>query len=165
MADTEPTRTVAIAIDQSEYFRHALEFYCNIAHQPGSKVLVLHIVDPLYLTSLVASAGFGQGGALAALPSSHWQQMAAEQKEKIRQLKTKLEPLFEGKSIPRHWRVIETTAAPGEAIVATANEVGASLIVVGSRGQGAVRRTILGSVSDYVLHHAKVPVLVSHGRH
>ncbi|XP_064649047.1 universal stress protein Slr1101-like isoform X3 [Lineus longissimus] len=160
MADTEPTRTVAIAIDQSEYFRHALEFYLEKIHSRESKLVLISVLDPIYDTNF-----FPAMGGMAALPSSHWQQMAAEQKEKIRQLKTKLEPLFEGKSIPRHWRVIETTAAPGEAIVATANEVGASLIVVGSRGQGAVRRTILGSVSDYVLHHAKVPVLVSHGRH
>ncbi|XP_064649046.1 universal stress protein Sll1388-like isoform X2 [Lineus longissimus] len=164
MADTEPTRTVAIAIDQSEYFRHALEFYLENIHSSRFELVLIAIFKPLHDLNCIPASGYTMG-AMAALPSSHWQQMAAEQKEKIRQLKTKLEPLFEGKSIPRHWRVIETTAAPGEAIVATANEVGASLIVVGSRGQGAVRRTILGSVSDYVLHHAKVPVLVSHGRH
>ena len=34
------------------------------------------------------------------------------------------------------------------------------LIVVGSRGMGTVRRTILGSTSDYIIHHAHVPVVV-----
>ena len=34
------------------------------------------------------------------------------------------------------------------------------MIVLGTRGQGTVRRTILGSVSDYVVHHAHVPVTV-----
>jgi len=33
-------------------------------------------------------------------------------------------------------------------------------IVVGTRGLGSVRRTILGSVSDYVVHHAHCPVIV-----
>lgn len=31
---------------------------------------------------------------------------------------------------------------------------------MGSRGLGTIRRTILGSVSDYVVHHANVPVVV-----
>lgn len=35
-----------------------------------------------------------------------------------------------------------------------------SSIVMGQRGLGIVKRTILGSVSDYILHHAHVPVLV-----
>ena len=34
------------------------------------------------------------------------------------------------------------------------------LIVVGCRGQSTARRTILGSVSDYIVHHASCPVCV-----
>lgn len=48
-------------------------------------------------------------------------------------------------------------------VLATASEVGAGLIVMGSRGLGPVRRTMLGSVSEDVVHHALVPVLVMRG--
>ena len=34
------------------------------------------------------------------------------------------------------------------------------LIVIGSRGLGVIRRTILGSVSDYVVNHTHIPVVV-----
>lgn len=49
---------------------------------------------------------------------------------------------------------------PGEQIVQAAVKEGADFIVTGSRGLGTIRRTFLGSVSDYVVHHSTVPVLV-----
>ena len=50
--------------------------------------------------------------------------------------------------------------SPGDSIIKASEEQEVDLIVVGSRGQGALRRTILGSVSDYIIHHAHVPVMI-----
>lgn len=49
---------------------------------------------------------------------------------------------------------------PVEEIVALAEELGAYLIVVGNRHRGRIRRALAGSVSDWVVRHARCPVLV-----
>ncbi len=49
---------------------------------------------------------------------------------------------------------------PAEEIVALAEELGAYLIVGGSRSHGEIRRALTGSVSDWVVRHAHCPVLV-----
>ena len=55
---------------------------------------------------------------------------------------------------------VERGLKPGQVIVRVANETDASMVVMGSRGMGTIRRTILGSVSDYVVHHCSKPVVV-----
>jgi len=45
-------------------------------------------------------------------------------------------------------------------IVHLAEDLGADLIVMGSRGRGGIRRALMGSVSDSVIRHAHCPVLV-----
>jgi nucleotide-binding universal stress UspA family protein len=49
---------------------------------------------------------------------------------------------------------------PAEEIVMLAEELGADLIVVGRRDRGRIRRALAGSVSDWVVRHARCPVLV-----
>ncbi len=45
-------------------------------------------------------------------------------------------------------------------VVTLAEEIGAGLIVMGSRGRGGIRRALMGSVSDSVVRHSHCPVLV-----
>ena len=52
------------------------------------------------------------------------------------------------------------TGAPGEELVNRAAELGADMIVLGSRGLGALAHVVLGSVTDRVVRHAACPVLV-----
>eukprot|EP01012_Entosiphon_sulcatum_P068785 TRINITY_DN991_c0_g1_i1.p2 TRINITY_DN991_c0_g1~~TRINITY_DN991_c0_g1_i1.p2 ORF type:complete len:277 (+),score=69.17 TRINITY_DN991_c0_g1_i1:48-878(+) len=54
------------------------------------------------------------------------------------------------------------TKDPREGIVATANEHDIDIIVCGSRGNSALKRSVLGSVSTDVMHNCERPVLVVH---
>jgi nucleotide-binding universal stress UspA family protein len=48
-------------------------------------------------------------------------------------------------------------------VIALSKEIDADLLVVGSRGLGTVRRILMGSQSEEIVHHAQVPVLVLTG--
>jgi nucleotide-binding universal stress UspA family protein len=49
---------------------------------------------------------------------------------------------------------------PGESLVQAANEIGATLIVVGTRARGRIAAALRGSASADVIAHAACPVLV-----
>ncbi|XP_078438747.1 universal stress protein A-like protein isoform X2 [Wolffia australiana] len=58
---------------------------------------------------------------------------------------------------------VDTKVATGDArevICDTVERIGADMLVMGSHGYGFVKRALLGSVSDYCVHHAKCPVLI-----
>uniref|UniRef100_A0A8W8LV17 UspA domain-containing protein n=1 Tax=Magallana gigas TaxID=29159 RepID=A0A8W8LV17_MAGGI len=78
------------------------------------------------------------------------------------EIKKKLEEFAEIMKKEHAAGIVRSTHAekPGEGILKAATDLNADMIVMGSRGLGTVRRTILGSVSDYILHHSPVPVIV-----
>ena len=49
---------------------------------------------------------------------------------------------------------------PGQAIIDAANEENAFCIVMGTRGRSKLKKALLGSVSDYVVKNADIPVVV-----
>jgi len=56
--------------------------------------------------------------------------------------------------------VLQTTDYPYEAIIATAKEKGCDLIMMASHGRRGVQAFLLGSETQKVLTHSKIPVLV-----
>jgi nucleotide-binding universal stress UspA family protein len=55
---------------------------------------------------------------------------------------------------------VEGTGSPADVIVQEAEDSGADLIVVGTRGLNVAQRLVMGSVSTNVVHHAPCDVLV-----
>ncbi|KAK6147387.1 hypothetical protein DH2020_018299 [Rehmannia glutinosa] len=49
---------------------------------------------------------------------------------------------------------------PKDKICQAAEELHVDLVVLGSRGLGTIKRALLGSVSNYCVHHVNCPVLI-----
>jgi nucleotide-binding universal stress UspA family protein len=96
------------------------------------------------------AAYIGGGGAVAAAFAAN----AETETEKV--LREAVERVPDGVSV--------STVLSGEPVrLALIHQITSGhhdLVVMGSRGRGALRSVLLGSVSHYVLHHSPVPVLI-----
>ncbi|XP_071093687.1 universal stress protein in QAH/OAS sulfhydrylase 3'region-like isoform X2 [Haliotis cracherodii] len=145
---TEEARNVVIAIDDSEFSEYAFDFYIQHAHRGSDHIILVHVPEYYHLT---------QAPALLTDPVVV-AELIKEEEVKVKHLVEKYSEKM--KKIHVGGKVKQMTGKVGEAIVEAAKGENAAMIIVGTRGMGKIRRTFLGSVSDYCLHHSPVPVLV-----
>ena len=62
----------------------------------------------------------------------------------------------EGVHVKKH--VVEESDTVGKAIIDYAKNNNFNVIIVGTTGMGRVQEIFLGSVANYVIHHAHCPV-------
>ncbi|XP_048740930.2 universal stress protein Sll1388-like [Ostrea edulis] len=145
---------VIFAMDGSEIAIDALKWYAAKCHRPEDVVILVYAVE---MSEIFTSAQWLQTPNTEDIDA--FQTIFRHQIEKIqRKLQTFAKIL---RQLGINGSVRSTHAPkPGEGIINVAKEVDATMIVTGSRGHGKIRRTLLGSVSDYLIHHADIPVLV-----
>ncbi|ELU17646.1 hypothetical protein CAPTEDRAFT_192836 [Capitella teleta] len=97
--------------------------------------------------------------------SSIWEGTFEQEKAKVAKLKSFYEKKMTEKGVTGKWLTLSTSKKPGEAIVKAIAEYKPVLAVMGARGISSFRKTLIGSVSDYVLHHATVPVIICKHHH
>lgn len=120
---------------------------------PADTVTLLCIVHTPTVISSGMESGFAGGMATPEVVDAAW---IGAKEEADASLDRTVAALPEGLNIERR---VET-GEPGLAIVAAAEEVGADAIIIGSRGRGAFKRALLGSVSTHVVNNAPCPVVV-----
>jgi nucleotide-binding universal stress UspA family protein len=141
-----PTR-ILLATDGSEEAELAALRAVELADATDSELHVVHVgVVPIFLKSYPGTLGYY--GKL-------YEQIEEESRQLLRKQSLRVKAAG-GTVAGTHLRMGQVALE----IVALAEELGAGLIVMGSRGLGGVRRALVGSVSDSVVRHAHCPVLV-----
>ena len=137
-------KNILLAFDGSDYSRKALTYAANLAEQYGAMLWLIHVFA--HTSDLL---GYEDYEKLFAKRKSAGQVIVDEALQKLNKstLKVRTE-LLEGPEV--------------ESILQAAQSSQADLIVMGSRGLGAVKGLLLGSVSRRVIHYATCPVMVVH---
>jgi nucleotide-binding universal stress UspA family protein len=145
-----PTK-ILLATDGSEEAQLALSTAVDQANSTNSE---LHLVtvgpwnpDPSYATHEASYRWQTYEEVIEAL-GKEAQQILDEQVKKIEEAGGTVQEAYVRRG------------QKDQEIVRLAEEIGAGLIVIGSRGRAGVRRALMGSVSDSVVRHAHCPVLV-----
>ena len=145
-------RHILIPTDGSELAEQAVTNGLSLAKSLRAKVTVIIVEEPIWL----GAPSLAEYGALDEL-SKYTEQI----KNYHASVLDRAADVAKQSGVPCETIQVKD-AKPYQAIVATATDRGCDLIVMATHGHGGLSAVLLGSVTNKVLTHTKVPVLVCH---
>jgi nucleotide-binding universal stress UspA family protein len=136
-----PQEPVVVATDGSQSAEAAVAAGARVARALGATALLVYVRP-----------------SVGPLGEPFYQEKLSEQMTHAREALERANELVAQEGAQAEEVILEGNAA--EQVVELARARNASLIVVGSRGHGAVAGALLGSVSSGIVHRADRPVLV-----
>ena len=153
-APVPPPREFVVAVDGSGPSLRAVELAASIARATGGRLVLIHAIDPALIRLLPLDSPFA-GATRLGLDIGALE--ARLRRDAVRQLE-RCGALCEKADVPYEGRVV--MEPPARAIAEAAEK--ADLVVIGSRGLGALAGAALGSLSQRVMGETRKPVLVVH---
>ena len=144
------TGPIVCGVDGSPDSQAALKVAVQFADRLGSTLILAHIAEPAYVPYAAAYPLGGTAGPTAVAEEAEAKDEASER-------------LLERVALAAGRADLERRVAighPAERLAELADEEGAELVVVGSRGRGALKSAFLGSVSYSLVGMAGCPVLI-----
>jgi nucleotide-binding universal stress UspA family protein len=138
---------ILVPVDGSSTAQLAVDKAISLAKAFDSRVTAIFVIDPYPFTGVGTDFAYGQAEYLSAA--------TAEANAAIKAARA----AFEQAGVKVDTSVIESHAA-WRGVVQAAEAVQADLIVMGSHGRSGLEKLVLGSVTQAVLSHTKLPVLV-----
>jgi len=141
---TVQLRKVVVAIDFSETSAQALPYASTLAKRFGAEVILLHVIQPLAVTSPYSPSDVQNAGQ-------------AMKRRATAQLSQLCEEVFDGNVAAR---VAVRFGTPYDEITKAAKSLGTDMIILTTHGYTGLKSALLGSTAERVVRHAACPVLV-----
>jgi len=149
---------ILVPLDGSEHSTKALEKAIQIAKKFSGKITLLNVysasVQPIFLPEPTTLGSPG----VPLLTAADVSKVVEAAKRAGQRILDDGEEKAKAAEVPIEKILVE--GHPVEEIVREVKEHNFDLIVIGARGVSHIRETLLGSVSDGVIHHVGCPVLV-----
>ena len=148
-------KNILIALDYDNTAQKVAEIGFSLYHNLDTEVSLLHVIsDPTYYASSVYTPVMGFGG---------YMDLDFLSPEIINQIKNTSLHFLE--KIKHHLgaptiKTIVREGSVGEIILKVGKEINASTIVMGSHSKRWLENILMGSITENVLHHTTIPLLV-----
>ncbi len=131
-------KKILVGVDGSKCSNESVRYAAELSKKFDAKVVLMHVYRP---------------------PESTRELPAHEKPDEARVKLDDSKKILDGLGV--ECKTIFSTGNPASGLINEAAK-GYDLIVMGSRGLGAVEGFLLGSTTTRVAHHAKIPVLIVH---
>ena len=160
-------RKILYATDLSENAMHAFSYAASLANMYGAGITILHVLTEFpqddYVSNMITDATWNEiklrhySEAREQLIGQKREHVAMQ--EALQVFSDKVKASAENQDFVTD-EVLIKSGTPAEVIVETGKEIGADLIVMGTRGQGAIAAALIGSTAKLVIRNSQIPVLV-----
>eukprot|EP01135_Chromosphaera_perkinsii_P001510 Nk52_evm1s195 gene=Nk52_evmTU1s195 len=151
----ETHRNIVCCVDLSDEAKKAFDFTVKNVLKAGDHLTLVHTYEPPFPTGAPSYAGYGVG-VIGGIGTDNANKEVQEKHAEY--LRTFGQYCREADI--KDFKLILVRGEAREELVHYTEKHSVDMLIVGCRGRGAVKRTFLGSVSDYLVHHAHCPVLV-----
>jgi nucleotide-binding universal stress UspA family protein len=142
-------KQILVPIDFSPYSEHALDYALMLAHQLDATVNLVNVVG-------IPASGAPEIGL--AFTASMIDKMTVDNQQALDKLAA------QHRNGSRIGKVIVHAGDARDAILHTAEQIGADLIIMGTHGRRGLSRALLGSVAETIVRTSNVPVLTVRGK-
>ena len=149
---------ILVAIDSSPMGKTIFDKALDLAKSTGASMMLLHVLS--YEDGMPMPTSFGREyytGLSSKALEIYQQQYKESENQSLKLLQTLASQAI---SAGISTEFSQNHGSPGQTICDLALNSSADLVVMGRRGRSGINELILGSVSNYVLHHACCSVLV-----
>lgn len=147
-------RRIVIAVDGSSNCQRAFNWYVKYIHRKNDFVFFAHVMQPQSShRNMVLTVDNPES---LAQPTNNFSLNFNDAAATT----SKYTKLAETAGVTEFKTEILADSSVGEAVLRLATECQANMIIVGSRGAGTFRRTLLGDISRYLVTHSSIPVLM-----
>ncbi|MDB9539056.1 universal stress protein [Anabaenopsis tanganyikae CS-531] len=155
---------ILVAVDQSETSQYVFEQGVFLAKASDAELMLLHVLSPLedpYLSPVFTQPDTIYPSVQTAPIESYMREWEELKKQRLDWLRS-LSDTATNAGVKAGFT--QNLGDAGRIICEVARNLPADLIIVGRRGRTGISEFLLGSVSNYALHHAPCSMLIVQGR-